>query len=243
MSESHLRLYFVSLLLLCCFSPSSFFTLENPVVGLVACRPHQIRAFMQFKNEFDTRRCNHSDDFNGVWCDNSTGAVTKLQLRACLSGTLKPNSSLFGFHQLRYVDLSYNNFTSSSLPSQFGNLNKLHVLSLVFNGFLGHVPSSFSNLSRLFYLNLSDNELTGSFPLVRNLRMLTALALTQNHFSGTLSPNCSLFGFHQLRYLDLSENNFTSLSLPSEFGNLNKLEVLSLSSNGFIGQVPSSFSN
>ncbi|KAL1220473.1 Receptor like protein 24 [Cardamine amara subsp. amara] len=193
MSESHLRLYFVSLLLLCCFSPSSFFTLENPVVGLVACRPHQIRAFMQFKNEFDTRRCNHSDDFNGVWCDNSTGAVTKLQLRACLSGTLKPNSSLFGFHQLRYVDL--------------------------------------------------NNELTGSFPLVRNLRMLTALALTQNHFSGTLSPNCSLFGFHQLRYLDLSENNFTSLSLPSEFGNLNKLEVLSLSSNGFIGQVPSSFSN
>ncbi|KAL1192283.1 Receptor like protein 23 [Cardamine amara subsp. amara] len=243
LSETHLSLYFFSLILLCCVSPSSLFTFKNPVVDLVACRPRQIRAFTQFKNEFDTRSCNHSDDFNGVWCDNLTGAVTKLRLRACLSGNLKPNSSLFGFHQLRHLNLNSNNFTSSSLPSEFGNLNKLQVLTLYSNGFLGQVPSSFSNLSQLSVLDLDQNELNGSFPLVRNLSKLTVLDLSSNHFSGTLNPNSSLFELHHLRYLDLSKNKFTSSLLPSEFGNLNKLEFLSLSSNGFFGQVPPTFNN
>ncbi|KAG7572187.1 Leucine-rich repeat [Arabidopsis suecica] len=197
---------------------------------------------MQFKNEFDTRSCNHSDYFNGIWCDNSTGAVTKLRLRACLSGTLKSNSSLFQFHHLRYLDLSHNNFTSSSLPSEFGNLNKLEVLSLSFNSFLGQVPSSFSNLSMLYQLDLSQNYLTGSFPLLRNLTKLTLLDLSHNHFSGTLNPNSSLFELHRLRYLNLEVNNFSS-SLPSEFGYLNNLQVFSLSSNGFFGQVPPTISN
>ncbi|XP_010418680.1 PREDICTED: LRR receptor-like serine/threonine-protein kinase FLS2 [Camelina sativa] len=246
MSALHLRFLFLSLLLLCCVSPSSFLSIPSrftdPIVGLAACRPYQIKAFTQFKNEFDTRHCNHSDDFNGVWCDNSTGAVTKLQLRDCLNGTLKPNSSLFGFHQLRYLDLSQNHFTSASIPSEFGNLNKLEVLSLSSNGFLGQVPSSFSNLSMLSSLDLYQNELSGSFPLVRNLSKLTGLDLSNNHFSGILNPNSSLFGLHHLRYLDLCFNNFSS-SLSSEFGNLNKLEVFVLSSNSFFGQVPPTFSN
>ncbi|KAG7567717.1 Leucine-rich repeat [Arabidopsis thaliana x Arabidopsis arenosa] len=241
-----MRLHFLSLLLLCCVSPSSFviirFNTNNPVAGLVRCHPHKFQALTQFKNEFDTRRCNHSDYFNGIWCDNSTGAVTKLRLRACLSGTLKSNSSLFQFHHLRYLDLSHNNFTSSSLPSEFGNLNKLEVLSLSFNSFIGQVPSSLSNLSMLYQLDLSQNYLTGSFPLLRNLTKLTLLDLSHNHFSGTLNPNSSLFELHRLRYLNLEVNNFSS-SLPSEFGYLNNLQVFSLSSNGFFGQVPPTISN
>ncbi|XP_010513095.1 PREDICTED: receptor-like protein 12 [Camelina sativa] len=238
----HLLLGFLLVNLLCCVSGPSTFTIKNHVVGLVACRPRQIQAFTLFKNEFDTRGCNHSDYSNGVWCDNSTGAVTKLQLTACLSGTLQPNSSLFRLHQLRSLDLSYNNFTSSSLPSEFGNLNRLEVLSLPSNGFLGQIPSSFGNLTQLFYLDLSYNELTGSFPLLRNLSKLTVVELSQNHLSGTLSPNSSLFELHHLRYLSLSFNNFSS-SFPSSFSNLHRLEILSLSSNGFFGQVPPTFSN
>ncbi|KAG7568544.1 Leucine-rich repeat [Arabidopsis thaliana x Arabidopsis arenosa] len=243
MSSTHLLLSFLSVLLLCRVSVSSIFTLEDPVVGLVACRPNHIQSVTQFKNEFDSTGCNQTDFFNGVRCDNTTGEVTKLQLPSgCLSGTLKPNSSLFKFHQLRYLDLSKNNFASSSLPSEFGNLNKLEVLRLSSNGFIGQVPSSFNNLSLLSFLELSGNELTGSFPLIRNLTKLLLLDLSNNRFS-TLKPNSSLFGLHHLRYLDLSLNSFTSSSLPSRLGNLNNLEILGLSSNGFIGQVPSSFSN
>ncbi|CAL9222408.1 unnamed protein product [Arabidopsis halleri] len=243
MSESLLRLNFLFLLLLSCVSPSSLFSFNNPVVGLGACGPHQIQAFTQFKNEFDTRACNHSDPWNGVWCDNSTGAVMKLRLEDCLSGTLKPNSSLFLFHQLRYLSLSYNNFTPSSIPSKLGMLNKLEVLYLSSSGFLGHLPSSFSNLSMLSALRLHDNELTGSLSFVRNLRKLTFLDVSHNHFSGTLNPNSSLFELHHLTYLNLGFNNFTSSSLPYEFGNLNKLEALSVSSNSFFGLVPPTISN
>ncbi|KAF8108771.1 hypothetical protein N665_0104s0086 [Sinapis alba] len=242
MSESLLLLHFLLILLLFCVSPSMLLPITYPFEGYVSCHPRQIQALTQFKNEFDTRGCNHSDYSNGVWCDNSTGAVTKLQLTACLSGTLKPNSSLFKLHHLRYLNLSENNFISSSLPSEFGNLIRLEVLSLSSNGFLGQVPSSISNLRRLAVLDLSYNELTGSLPLVGNLTKLYFLKLSHNHLSGTLNPNNGLFMLHQLRYLNLGFNNFSS-SLPSQFGNLNKLKVLSLSSNGFFGQVPTTVSN
>ncbi|XP_006279144.2 receptor like protein 42, partial [Capsella rubella] len=243
MSQSLMRLNFLLLLLLSCVSTSSFYTFKTPVVGLVACGPQQIQAFSQFKNEFDTHACNHTDSLNGVWCDNSTGAVTKIRLRGCLSGTLKSNSSLFQFHQLRALDLSDNNFIPSSLPSEFGMLNKLEVLKLFSNGFLGQIPSSFSNLTMLSALDISDNELTGCLSFVRNLRKLTYLRVSRNHFSGTLNSNSSLFKLHHLTYLDLGYNNFTASSLPNEFDNLNKLKVLSVSSNSFFGQVPPTISN
>ncbi|XP_018477592.1 receptor-like protein 41 [Raphanus sativus] len=246
MSESRFHLHFLLLFLLYCVSPSGFFSLNIVYIdhcSYVACPPPQIQALTEFMNEFDSRQCNLSDPFNGVWCDNSTGAVTKLQLSDCLIGTLNPNSSLFRLHHLRHLDLSQNNFTSSSLPSEFGNLNRLEVLSLSNNRFVGQVPSSFNYLSLLSLLDLSQNELTGSFPLVRNLTKLSILSLYNNHFYGTLNSNTTnLFNLHHLLYLDLGSNSFIS-SLPSEFGNLNRLELLDLSSNNFFGQVPPTISN
>ncbi|CAN7104156.1 unnamed protein product, partial [Brassica rapa subsp. narinosa] len=312
-------------------------------MGRDGCFTHHIQALVQFKNEFDSSGCNQTDYFNGVMCDNITGEVTKLQLLSgCFTGVLKTNSSLFGFNHLRYLNLAYNKFTSSSLSSGFGSLNKFEVLSLSSNGFIGQVPSSLSNLSRLTELYLDHNELTGGFPLVQNITSLSILNLSLNHFSGAipsslltmpflsylnldenhltdpveipesigllkalialnlsnngftghiplslenvtelesldlsgnklsgsipkglarlsflayislqlpsgcltgvLKPNSSLFHLRHLRHLNLSHNNFTSSSLPSEFSNLSRLEVLSLSSNSFIGQVPSLFS-
>ncbi|WZZ55044.1 hypothetical protein YC2023_055151 [Brassica napus] len=243
MSESRLHLHFLSLLLLCCVSPSYLSTTNPDDNSYVACGPHQTQALTEFMNEFDSSHCNLSDPFNGVWCDNSTGAVTMIRLQDCLSGILKPNSSLFKLHHLRYLDLNHNNFTSSSLPSEFGSLDRLEYLSLYSNGFVGQVPSSFNSLSRLSVLDLTRNELTGSFPLLRNLTKLSDLSLAGNQFSGTLNPNStSLFELHHLRFLGLGYNKFSS-SLPSEFGNLNKLEYLSLKSNDFSGQVPPTISN
>ncbi|KAF3582759.1 hypothetical protein DY000_02035079 [Brassica cretica] len=244
MSESRLRLHFLLLILLCYISPStSFFTFKYDDSSYVACHPNQTQALTEFMNEFDSSHCNLSDPDNGVWCDKSTGAVTMLRLQTCLSGTLKPNSSLFRLQHLRHLVLDQNNFISSSLPSEFGNLNRLEVLFLGNNSFVGQVPSSFNNLSLLSYLSLSQNELTGSFPLVRILTKLSFLDLSNNHFSGILNPkSTSLFELHHLSYLDLGDNNFNT-SLPSEFGNLTKLEILDLAFNDFFGLVPPTISN
>ncbi|KAF2567758.1 hypothetical protein F2Q68_00024596 [Brassica cretica] len=246
MPETLLRLHFLSLLLLCScafLSSSSTIDVDDVVVGLVACRSRQIEAFTQFTNEFDTRWCNHSDYSNGVWCnhsDNSTGAVTKIQLTACLSGTLKPNSSLFGFHQLRHLDLSNNNFISSTLPSKFGNLNrlenkligsfplisnltKLSVLSLSQNLFAGAIPSSIFTMPSLFYLNVNDNHLTGphEVPDSSTSSSLEFLNLGKNQFEGKiLEPISKLIN---LKRLDLS---FLNISYPIDLRLLSSLKSL-----------------
>ncbi|KAF8108795.1 hypothetical protein N665_0104s0110 [Sinapis alba] len=245
MSAMPLPLLLLFVLLRSCIFVSSVFLIKNPVDGLAACHPQHIHSLTQFKNEFDSSGCNQTDYFTGVWCDNTTGEVTKLQLpKGCLRGTLSPNSTLFRLHHLRFLDLSYNKFGSFSVPSELGNLNRLEVLILSSNGFIGQIPSSFSNLSQLFYLDLSHNELNGGFPLVQNQTKLNFLDISYNHLSSkTLYPKSSLFMLHHLRYLDLASNNFSSSSIPSEFGNLFRLEILSLSSNGLTGQVPSLFSN
>ncbi|EFH55689.1 hypothetical protein ARALYDRAFT_482244, partial [Arabidopsis lyrata subsp. lyrata] len=206
------------------------------VVGLDGCRPDQIQAITQFKNEFDSRDCNQTDYFNGVGCDNTTGVVTKLQLPSgCLRGTLKPNSSLFSLQHLRYLNLSNNNFTSASLPSGFGNLNKLQVLYLSSNGFLGQVPSSFSNLSQLYILDLSHNELTGSFPFVQNLTKLSILELSYNHFSGAIPSSLLTLPF--LSSLHLRENYLTgSIEVPNS-STSSRLEFMYLGNNHFEGQI------
>ncbi|KFK31088.1 hypothetical protein AALP_AA6G066400 [Arabis alpina] len=174
------------------------------------CRPDQIRALTQFKDEFDSHGCNHSDYFDGVQCDNATGVVTVLQLpTGCLIGTLKPNSSLFGLHHLRHLNLSHNNFTLSSLPPRFGNLNRLE-------------------------LDLSHNELVGSFQLVQNLTKLSILDLSYNQFSGTIPS--SLFMMPYLSSLNLSGNHLTG---PIEVHNStsSRLEHLRLRQNPFEGQI------
>ncbi|CAH2059675.1 unnamed protein product [Thlaspi arvense] len=220
MSESRLRLHFhfLSLLLLCCVSPSSFAVIKD----LVACLPSQIQALTQFKSEFDSHSCNQTDYLNGVWCDYTTGEVTKLQLPSgCLTGVLRHNSSLFELHHLRYLDLSHNNFISSSLPSEFGNLNKLEVLFLSSNGFLGQVPSAFRNLTLLTKLDLSHNDLTGGFPLVQNLTKLKTLSLGDNHFDGQiLQPISKLI---TLKYLYLS---FLNISFPIDLRLFSSLKLL-----------------
>ncbi|KAG2327793.1 hypothetical protein Bca52824_010521 [Brassica carinata] len=235
MSGSYLIICFLSLFLI--FTPS--FTI---VFGLAGCRPDQIQALVQFKNEFDSSGCNQTDYFNGVLCDNMTGEVTKLQLPSgCLIGTLKPNSSLFGLHHLRHLNLSHNNFTSSSLPSEFSNLSRLEVLSLSSNSFIGQVPSSFSKLTWLNQLDLSHNQLTGSFQLVQNLTKLSILDLSYNHFSGDIPS--SLLAMPFLSSLDLSENYLTgSIEVPNSSSSL-RLEHLSLSHNHFEGQIIEPISN
>ncbi|XP_020884724.1 receptor-like protein 12 [Arabidopsis lyrata subsp. lyrata] len=222
------RLCFSSLLLLHCIVFDSYFL----VINALACRPDQIKALLEFKNEFESGGCTRIDYFNGVLCDNKTGAVTKLELPSgCFTGNLKPNSSLFELHKLRYLNLSHNNFISSSLPSEFSNLNRLEVLSLSSNGFLGQIPSSYSNLTWLTQLDISHNEVTGSFQIVQNLTKLSILDLSYNHFSGTIPSYLLTMPF--LSYLDLRGNHLTGPIKVPNSSSSSRLEHLFLGHNKY----------
>ncbi|CDY48534.1 BnaC04g43150D [Brassica napus] len=169
------------------------------------CRPDQTETLKRFKNEFAfSSSC--SDDayfLRGVTCDNVTD-----------------NSSLFELSHLRYLNLSFNNFASSSLPSAFGQLHNLEVLLLSSNGFLGQVPSSIRNLTKLTQLKLSHNKLTGDLTsLLQNLTSLVALDVSSNEFYGTIPS--FLFTMPSLSYLDLSENHLSGpLEPPFSLPNL-----------------------
>ncbi|XP_013719918.3 receptor-like protein 20 [Brassica napus] len=224
-----------------CFFALSF--LVTTLVSLPSRRLDEVESLLAFKNEF-TLSCNKSVTnswtrdaifFDGVLFDKDTGGVTELKLRgACLSGTLDANSSLFKLHQLRYLDLSLNNI-SSSLPAEFGRLTDLEFLDLHQNRFTGELPSSISNttvLTKLHFLDISNNSLQGKVPeWVWSLPSLTATNLSRNSFDSF--PNVP----PTVTYLAASNNNFTG-EIPLSLCNPKNLLFLDLSNNSLTGSVP-----
>ena len=114
------------------------------------CSPDQSSALLQQRQEFvkgmpsdyyngsypktmswkaDTDCCS----WNGVTCDTKNGQVIGLNLRnSHLYGPLNSNSSLFSLRHLQKLNLGFNNFSSSTIPSEFGQLVNLTHLNLSF---------------------------------------------------------------------------------------------------------------
>ncbi|KAJ6881084.1 receptor like protein 6-like [Populus alba x Populus x berolinensis] len=241
------------------------------------CAPDQSLSLLQFKESFSisssaSYRCQHPKteswkegtdccSWDGVTCDMKTGQVTGLDLScSMLYGTLHPNSTLFSLHHLQNLDLSDNDFQSSHISSQFGQLSNLTHLNLNYSVFAGQVPSEISQLSKLVSLDLSGglNDYLSLEPisfakLARNLTQLRELDLSQVNMS-LVTPNslmnlssslsslilysCGLQGefpssmrkFKHLQQLDLVDNNLTG-PIPYDLEQLTELVSLALSGN------------
>ncbi|XP_013600596.1 PREDICTED: receptor-like protein 12 [Brassica oleracea var. oleracea] len=236
---------------LSCLFFLSFFV--NSLVSLPFPRPDQIEILMAFKDEFpilkcDFKKCSTSkqitkywtskdvNSFVGVEFSSETGVVTELHLRgACLSGSLSANSSLFRFHDLGYLDLSYNYFDSFSFLPELGKLTNLEVLFLDNMGLTGEIPSSFSSLNRLTELVVSENELFGSFSPLLNLSKLSFLDFSNNHFSGNVPSSLLTMPF--LSILGLSQNHFIDSLETINCSSSSKLETLYLDHNHLSGLI------
>ncbi|XP_030973986.1 receptor-like protein 46 [Quercus lobata] len=95
-------------------------------------------------------------------------------------------------------------------------------------------------LKTLNLLDLSDNQLEGMFPQWLVKIKVRYLFLSNNNFTGSLPPG--LFDNPYLELLSLSWNNFYG-ELPNNIGNVTSIKYLMLDGNNFSGTVPESINN
>ncbi|KAJ4971663.1 hypothetical protein NE237_004762 [Protea cynaroides] len=146
---------------------------------------------------------------------------------------------------LKYLDLSNNNFQSNILSNFTRGNYVTHFFSLSSNNLTGEIPQSICNFGQLEILDLSNNSLRGTIPLcLANMSNLRVLYLQHNYLVGRIPRIfpvvCSLWA------LDLSRNRLEG-PLPKSLANCKKLEnctfpklqIVDLSSNDLMGNLPS----
>ncbi|XP_048139564.1 receptor-like protein 6 [Rhodamnia argentea] len=208
--------------------------------------------------------------WKGVECDVGTGYVTGLDLSlSCLSGPIDSNASLFRLTRLRSLNLAWNSFERSQIPSAIGDLVELTSLNLSMSGFGGQIPSQVLKLTNLSSLDLSENaalelrnpsmetlvqrltklehldlssvNVSAPFPdIVANLSSLTSLVLRDCDLRGTFPT--TIFELPRLQLLDLGYNPELSGHLP-EFHLHSPMKSLSLGRTNCSGNIPSSIGN
>ncbi|XP_077232663.1 uncharacterized protein LOC143870035 [Tasmannia lanceolata] len=157
--------------------------------------------------------------------------------------------SLSNASQLSLLDFGGNRF-SGFLPMNLGSLQDLYILSFGENQLGSRGQSndmifltSLTNCSSLKILQLDTNYLSGALPdSIANLStQLTRLTLGRNQIFGSIPSGIeNLVG---LETLGMEENNFLTGTIPVGLGKLNKLQLLTLNTNGLFGQIPSSLGN
>lgn len=150
-----------------------------------------------------------------------------------LSGTVP--ESLQRLNALTYFSLSHNSITGD-FPQWIGKLSSVECIDLSNNGLTGFIPSSIGDLKSLRVLSLGDNKLSGAIPnSLRDSWSLSVIRLSGNVFNGSI-PN-GLFGM-RLEEVDLSRNELTGFVPPPSSKLYENLEILDLSGNNLMGDIP-----
>ncbi|KAJ9678537.1 hypothetical protein PVL29_020660 [Vitis rotundifolia] len=147
---------------------------------------------------------------------------------------------LFNFATtLVHLDLSWNDHLNGSIPDAFGNMISLTYLDISHNQLQGSIPDIFGNMASLERLDLSVNKLKGEIPKsLSNLCRLQGLSLSHNNLSGQLPQDLLACANDTLEILYLSGNQLTG-SVPDLTG-FSSLQALELDQNQINGTLPTS---
>ncbi|TYH09066.1 hypothetical protein ES288_A07G066200v1 [Gossypium darwinii] len=140
---------------------------------------------------------------------------------------------------LKQLVLAGNKFTGQ-IPPSLGGLTELLIMDLSRNSLTGTLMLTFGcNLTSLLKLDLSNNKLEGKIPEgIGRLKNATLLDLGRNKFSGGLIQ--SFQQLVSLKEMVISNNPLGGDLMGVEWGKLQNLEILDLSSMGLTGLVPES---
>uniref|UniRef100_A0A2N9FT94 Leucine-rich repeat-containing N-terminal plant-type domain-containing protein n=1 Tax=Fagus sylvatica TaxID=28930 RepID=A0A2N9FT94_FAGSY len=131
--------------------------------------------------------------------DNKTdGRVTELHLsspldadgsfyyKKRLGGEISPSMLELGF--LNYLNLSFNDFNLTHIPSFLGSMGSLRHLDLRWAKFSGLIPHPLGNLSSLRYLDLGGNDFNHACipSFLGSMGNLRHLGLLRANFSGLI---------------------------------------------------------
>ncbi|GJZ99714.1 receptor kinase-like protein Xa21 [Tanacetum coccineum] len=235
---------------------------DNKMTGKLAVNFGKLIDIYQITLSENLYGSGEADEMKFIDSLSNCSSLEILDLSHCKFQGVVPRSIGNLSDQLSYLDFT-GNMLHGSLPSSIGNLVGLTNLNLGENRFIGKIPSTIGMLKKLGVIALYQNQFSGLIPdAIGNLTSLIKLALSSNRLEGRIPSslgNCrslsQLFLFDnklsdeipkqllQLSslsvILNLSENNLFG-SLPTEVGDLKKLNYLDLSSNNLSGNIPSS---
>ncbi|XP_028798440.1 receptor-like protein 19 [Neltuma alba] len=144
-------------------------------------------------------------NWKGVHCSNQTGHVQILDLHGLdspFSRGIINITLLRELHELKHLDLSYDNVNPSDIPQSIESFTNLRYLNLSNSYFVGSIPIQLGKLPNLQYVDLSNNYLDGAIP-------------------------CQIENLSKLQYLNLGGNYLVGV-IPYQLGNLSKLHTLRL---------------
>ncbi|KAL4273524.1 hypothetical protein GQ457_13G030190 [Hibiscus cannabinus] len=171
-------------------------------------------------------------------------SVPKFQLKVLSVSKCIPSQQLSFEHltflhyqyDLKFVDLSGNNFSGTVPNWLFENNTNLEHLILRGNAFSGPLSLPSASSFNVSSMDMSDNKLQGQIPsnICSTFPRLSRLFLSKNAMEGNI-PHC-LSGMKNLSVLDLS-NNQLSGSVPDELIMKNSMSTMRLSNNNLRGNV------